>query len=126
MPLELNGKALDFLVNNVRGPVGLHLYRKALKIKSLARRQVGVDTGSLKSSIHIRRGRTGIGQYVEIGSNKSHAYMHHEGTKPHVILPNTAKQLRFSAGGRIVYTRKVMHPGTKANRYLSDQLYVIR
>jgi hypothetical protein len=126
MPLELNKKALDFLVNNPRGPVGIYLYRKGLKIKALARRQVGVDTGSLKSSIHVRRGRTGIGQYVEIGSNKNHAYLHHEGTKPHVILPNTAKQLRFVASGRMVYTRKVLHPGTKANRYLSDQLYVIR
>ena len=123
--LELNQRALDFLINSPRGPVGIYLYRKALQIKTMARGQVGVDTGALKKSIHIRRGRTGVGQYVEIGSNLRHAYMHHEGTRPHVILPKTAKMLRFSAGGRMVYTRKVSHPGTRANRYLSDQLRVI-
>lgn len=125
MKLEINNRVLDFLVNSPRGPVGIYLYRKALQIKSGARAQVGVDTGRLKGSIHIRRGRRGPGQYVEIGSPLNYALMHHEGTKPHVITPNTAKMLRFSASGRIVYTKRVFHPGTKANRFLSDQLYLV-
>jgi hypothetical protein len=37
-----------------------------------------------------------------------------EGTKPHPIVPRNAKVLRFPAGGRVVYTRHVNHPGTKA------------
>lgn len=37
-----------------------------------------------------------------------------EGTRPHPIVPRNAKVLRFPAGGRVVYTRHVNHPGTKA------------
>ena len=37
-----------------------------------------------------------------------------EGTKPHPIVPRNATVLRFPAGGRVVYTRRVNHPGTKA------------
>lgn len=118
--------ALDKLLNNPRGPVGAYLFVKGAKIREQARLQVGVDTGALKSSIHVRQGRTGPGQYVEVGSPLSHALMHHEGTKPHVIMPSRAQMLRFSAGGRIIYTRKVNHPGTRPNRYLTDQLYLIK
>ena len=117
---------LDKLLNSPRGQVGAYLFVKGAKIREKARAQVGVDTGALKASIHVRQGRRGPGQYVEVGSPLSHALMHHEGTKPHVIMPKRASVLRFAAGGRIVYTRKVNHPGTKPNRYLTDQLYLIK
>ena len=42
------------------------------------------------------------------------------------ITPDTAEVLRFSSRGRIVYTRVVRHPGTKPNKYLADNLYLIR
>lgn len=126
MDVNLDMKALERLLGAPRGPIGLYLYRKALKIKKLAKSQVGKDTGKLRSSIHIKRGRAGLGQYVEIGSNVNYALLHHEGTKPHVIRPTQGKMLRFSAQGRIVYTRLVRHPGTSPNKYLSDQLYVVK
>jgi hypothetical protein len=62
------------------------------------------------------------GQYLWIGSNKNYAYIHHEGTRPHIITPTKAKALRFTSGRRVIYTRMVKHPGTKPNRYLSNQL----
>lgn len=37
-----------------------------------------------------------------------------EGTRPHPIVPRNAAVLRFPAGGGVVYTRRVSHPGTKA------------
>lgn len=40
-----------------------------------------------------------------------------EGTKPHVILPRKGKYLRFEIGGRVVYTKRVNHPGSKPNPY---------
>lgn len=118
--------ALDKLLNSPRGNVGAYLFIKGQKIRTAARAQVGVDTGALKGSIHVRQGRTGPGQYVEVGSPLSHALMHHEGTKPHVILPSRAKVLRFTSGSRVIYTRMVKHPGTRPNRYLTDQLYLIK
>jgi hypothetical protein len=124
--LVLNKPVLDMYLNSPTGEVGRYLYGKALLIQQAARAQVGVDTGKLKSSIHIRRGRSGPGQYVEIGSPLSYALMHHEGTSPHPIVPKRTSVLRFSAGGRMVYTRLVLHPGTRPNRYLSDHLYLVR
>ena len=91
-----------------------------------AKAQVGVRTGALRSSIHMRHLRDSRGQYVKIGSNLDYALLHHQGTKPHVIRPDRAKVLRFVRGSRIIYTTSVMHPGTKANRYLSDNLKLVK
>lgn len=67
-------------------------------------------------------------------SSKIYEYVD-KGTRPHVILPKRAKMLRFQGGyrakttpgvigstaggasGNIVYSRGVMHPGTKARRF---------
>jgi hypothetical protein len=48
--------------------------------------------------------------------------MHHQGTRPHIIVPRRAQTLRFYSRGRIVYSKLVHHPGTKPNRYLTDNL----
>lgn len=47
------------------------------------------------------------------------------GTRPHTIVPRTAKALRFVAGGEVVYTKRVAHPGTAPNDFVGqsyDQL----
>jgi hypothetical protein len=102
---------------------------RALEVKGIfavekAKAQVGVKTGKLRSSIHKRHTGNFTGQYLWIGSTVSYAYIHHEGTRPHLIAPKTAgKMLRFSSKGRMVITPgPVMHPGTKPNPYLSNQL----
>lgn len=89
-----------------------------------AKAQAGVKTGRLRNSIHKRHTGNFTGQYLWIGSKVEYAYMHHEGTRPHLIVPKTAgKMLRFSSKGRMVMTPgPVMHPGTRANPYLSNQL----
>lgn len=90
-----------------------------------AKAQVGVRTGALRASIHMRHLRDSRSQYVKIGSKKKYAYMHHEGTKPHLITPNRAHVLRFVSRGRLVYAHAVRHPGTKANKFLSDNLRLV-
>lgn len=88
-----------------------------------AKRSVGVQTGALRRSIHMRHLGNSTGQYLWIGSEKNYALLHHEGTKPHLITPNPPNQmLRFSKGTRVVFARQVLHPGTKPNPYLSSQL----
>ncbi|MEZ3180814.1 hypothetical protein KYY02_19600 [Streptomyces pimonensis] len=44
------------------------------------------------------------------------------GTRPHLIRPRRAKALRFEVGGRVVYTKLVRHPGTRANNFLGRAL----
>lgn len=113
---------LDKLLNQKDGDVGKYLTRKGNEILVSARARVGVRTGALRASLHMRHMRDPRGQQIWIGSNLRYALAHHEGTKPHVILPKSGKMLRFVSRGQVVYAHSVNHPGTKANRYLADAL----
>jgi hypothetical protein len=113
----------NFLLKSPQGEVGRDLMRRAVAVQQAAKAQVGVKTGELRKSIHIRRRPNNpAGQQIEVGSNLKYALLHHEGTKPHVILPVVDSQLVFSSGGRIIRTNRVNHPGTRANKYLTDNL----
>lgn len=118
--------SMDYMLQAPSGDVGKYLHRKGLLIKAAAKRQVGVQTGALRQSIHMRHFRDTRGQYVRIGSPLSYAYMHHEGTKPHLIKPKNSQVLRFYTKGQLVITHLVRHPGTKPNRYLSDNLRLVK
>lgn len=115
-------KELDYVLNNPAGMVGRHLAKKGKEIEMAAKAQVGVRTGALRASIHMRHSRDARGQYVMVGSRLNYALMHHEGTKPHLIAAKNAKMLRFVKGSTVIYAHSVMHPGTKANKYLTDNL----
>lgn len=113
---------LDRLLNQPSGEVGRYLERKGSEILTIARSRAGVRTGRLKASLHKRHLRDARGQYMWVGSEVPYAYYHHEGTKPRIITPRDSKFLKFTSRGRVVYTHVVNHPGTRANRYLSDAL----
>jgi hypothetical protein len=111
----------DFL-NDPSGSVGRYLKRKGNEILISARARVGVRTGALRASLHMRHMRDPRGQQIWVGSKLNYALAHHEGTKPRVITPKSGKMLRFVSRGQVVYAHSVNHPGTKANRYLADAL----
>jgi hypothetical protein len=119
-------REIDTLLNNPNGEVGRYLAKKGEKVTAAARAQAGFRTGALRASIHMRHMRDSRGQYLKIGSSVKHAYMHHEGTKPHLIMPRRRRTLRFFSKGFMVFTQLVRHPGTKPNRYLTDNLKLIR
>lgn len=112
--------------NQETGEVGRYIRKKGELVKQAAKRQVGVRTGALRSSIHLRHGRDPRGQYVKIGSSMPYALMHHEGTRPHMIFPNGPHKLVFMSKGRLIFANAVAHPGTKANKYLSNNLRLIK
>lgn len=124
--ININSKDIMRPGGNIHTAVTKHLLKKGKMVEMAAKRQVGVRTGALRSSIHMRHGIDSGGQYVTVGSDLPYARGHHEGTKPHIIRPRKAQVLRFSNNGRIVYARKVNHPGTKPNRYLTDNLRLVR
>lgn len=119
----------------VKDPVGWHgfaeapngtvqsaMYKRAKRVQRLAKAQVGKKTGRLRQSINVTL-RTGpLGPEWWIGSNLDYALPHHQGTRPRIIVPKRDRVLRFSSKGKIVYARVVHHPGTKPNRYLTDNL----
>ena len=125
--VKLYTAELDHYKNDPNGEVGVYLRKRGEAMIIAARRQVGVDTGALRDSIAMTHKRVGnTYQYIQIGSNLHYALAHHEGTKPHVIRPNNHQFLRFSSGGRVIYSRQVLHPGNRPNRFLSDQLILAR
>ena len=44
-----------------------------------------------------------------------------KGTRPHVIVRRRKKALSFTVGGRVIFARKVHHPGTKGTRWWTNQ-----
>ena len=115
-------EALNRLLKHQDGAVGQYLKRKGNEILISARSKVGVRTGALRASLHMRHMRDPRGQQIWIGSKLNYALAHHEGTKPHVITPKSGKMLRFVSRGQVVYAHSVNHPRTKANKYLADAL----
>jgi hypothetical protein len=114
--------ALENLLNSPTGEVGRYLKSKGNEILTVARAMVGVRTGKLRSSLHMRHMRDARGQYVWVGSKLDYALAHHEGTAPRTITPKSGKVLRFVSRGQVVYAHSVQHPGTRANRYLTKAL----
>lgn len=118
---------LKTFLTSKNGPVGRYLHRQGKQVERAAKRQVGKKTGALRSSIHMRHLLDARGQYIEVKASTPYALAHHEGTKPHVIKPKNAPILRFSnKSGSVIHARTVNHPGTKPNRYLSDNLRLVR
>jgi hypothetical protein len=121
-----NKPGLDNVLQSPEGVVGRYLKKKGRLITAAARRQVGVRTGALRNSIHMRHFRDPRGQYIKVGSSLSYARAHHDGTKPHLIMPTKGQNLRFFSKGFLVFTQMVRHPGTKPNRYLTDNLRLLK
>ena len=122
--VKWNEAQVDYLLNNPAGPVGRDLVQRGRRVLNAARLQVGVDTGKLKASLGMSHERSARGQFVMVGSKLNYAYMHHEGTKPHIITPKRSQVMVFNKGSRVIYATHVNHPGTRANRYLKDNLYL--
>lgn len=107
-------------------------------VKARAREQVGVHQplpgerrkrrpGTLRDSIVVRIVEGGKYATVAVGSEDPIAFLHHEGTPPHVIRARIKPMLVFywPKVGQVVAFKQVNHPGTKPNRYLTDSLKVL-
>ena len=133
-----NYAEIDKLLNQPKGDTGRYLEKQAKKLRDAARAQAGYDTGRLRRSIRVYgHRRTTTGQRIQVGSSVPYALEHQEGTPPHIITPKNHKFLKLKPkrGGRkgwnvladgSVLARKVRHPGTRPNRYLTDSVKYIR
>lgn len=121
----LNQPVYNDITKNPKGMVGQHLNKLGARVERLAKAQVGKKTHALQRSINHNVSIKNRGLVVTIGSNNKIALLHHKGARPHIITPRHAKTLRFYSRGRIVYAKVVHHPGTKPNRYLTDNLAIV-
>ena len=117
-----NHRELNRMLREPSGIVYPWMDRKGRTLVQLAKRQVGVDTGALRASITHRTTSQSYGVSTTVTASDNKAMMHHEGTRAHRIEPRRAQVLRFVVGGKVVYAKQVWHPGTKPNRYLTDNL----
>lgn len=112
-----------WLTRSPNGPFAEHMRRAGKELEIRAKKQVGVDTGNLRRSIGTTINYFAPrGILVTVGSANKIALLHHEGTRAHEIRPRRAKVLRFVHRGVVRYETRVWHPGTKPNRYLTDNL----
>jgi RecA-family ATPase len=122
MRFELDKPAFDHFTRSPDGEIGQYYKARGTELEMLAKAQVGKGTLRLYRSIRSAIFGRSYGWLVRVGSDNKIAYLHHEGTRPHVIEPRAAKTLRMNSHGKIVYAKVVHHPGTKPNRYLTDNL----
>ncbi|WP_256788786.1 hypothetical protein [Frankia sp. AvcI1] len=128
----------EFFVS-LTGPVGREVYRRGTVLLVAARRQVGVAVpdplgrardrrvGQLRDSLTIQPIASPLGPSVRVGSADPIALLHHEGSRPHTIFPRRRDgvlHFYWPQKNTGVFLRKVNHPGTAPNRYLSDNLHL--
>lgn len=108
------------------GPIGHDLRRRGRTLEYRARASAGIKTGKLRLDIKTKEKVVVDGLMIEVGNwGTRYAKLHHEGTAPHEILPrpsNPIGRLVFQVGGRTVFAKRVNHPGTDPNPYLSRWL----
>lgn len=123
--LVLYKPIIQFELRGRYGMVDQHLNRIGNRVIQRARRQAGVQTGKLRSSMRLTHVSVNREAAVKIGAYTNYALMHHQGTRPHLIVPTRpGGTLVFRKGSRVIHTKVVNHPGTKPNRYLTDQLRI--
>lgn len=134
--VRIDPVALARYVESENGPIFRKLVVIGEAVRVAAKDKCGYDTDPdrdpslphIRDTIVKRIVRTARGFAVRVGTDHPIALLHHEGTRPHTIVPRTAKVLRFKSGGASVhiFRPRVQHPGTKPNRFLTDALRAVR
>lgn len=105
-----------------KSPIFKDIDSRGHRLHNLAVRQVGKKTNKLATSITTRTTVDLLGIVNTTGSDNPIALIHHNGSRAHEIRPRRAKVLRFVQNGRVRYAHRVWHPGTRPNRYLTDNM----
>lgn len=116
---------LDFLLKQRAGAVGRDLEDRASRVMWAAKAQSGLRTGALRLSIHMIHKREATGQAFHVGSPLNYALAHHEGSRPHVIVAKPPGKLKFTKKGATIFAHAVVHPGTRPNKFLTDNLVLV-
>ncbi len=87
--------------------------KSAYKIESMAKQEAPAVSGKLRQKI-----MTSL-SYLKgvVSANALYSIYVHEGTKPHIITPKTKKVLADKRK-RIIFGKRVRHPGTEPNRFM--------
>ncbi len=82
---------------------------------------VPVRSGHLKRSRESRAAYGATRASISVAYPPEYARYTDEGTRPHMIVPRRARVLRFVKNGRVIFTMRVFHPGTKGTRWWTQR-----
>lgn len=94
------------------------LKSEAVRMVNLQREEAPKRTGKFARAISYRTFNEGNALGFRVYSPQPLGTFIVMGTKPHTIVPLHAKALRFMVDGKLIFTQRVHHPGTKANKYV--------
>lgn len=134
--LVMDGARMSELLRSPHGVVGRHVIARASVFQGAAKAQAPRKSGCLQDSIVKRVEENPLtGFLIRVVSDTtscspqriSYSYYVHEGTEPHVIAAHTGGLLSFfwpngPDGPGQYFFQSVKHPGTRPNRFLTDNL----
>lgn len=111
---------LDHVTENVLASIREVIVREGPVLAARVRAKLSgevlkIRSGRLLASIHNEMVESSNYLYGRVySSGVPYAAIHEYGgrTSPHVIVPVNAKALRFMVGGKVVFAKKVNHPGS--------------
>ena len=127
--LIVDGAELAYVLRSPQGPVARCVIERGTRVQRGAQVRCPVRTGRLKASI-VKRPQIIGGEFcIAVVAAVDYAYFVHEGTEPHEIVPRKGKVLAFywaggPTGAHVYFFKRIHHPGTKPNRFLSESLYL--
>ena len=77
-------------------------------------------TGHTERSIEASTRISGDRVEGEVVSRDKIAMFLMRGTKPHIIVPRRKKALRWADGQKFIFAKKVHHPGTRPDPFLTN------
>lgn len=92
----------------------------AKRVQAVAKRIAPKKTGLLRSSIRYRQRITANRVRAVVYVDLKYAAAQHNGATRHVITPKNFRWLKFywERVNKVVYAKRVNHPGHKGNEYL--------
>ncbi|RLI09368.1 hypothetical protein DRO32_00780, partial [Candidatus Bathyarchaeota archaeon] len=110
------------LVRGISDLAGSLVEELASKAEELVRERAPRRSGALARSV----GSEVRGSRALVGVRARYAPFLEWGTRPHEIRPRSARALRFPMGGRLVFARRVLHPGIKPRFFVLSALEALR
>lgn len=96
--------------------------RLGLELEASSVQEAPAKTGTLRRTINVffSPGKAVIQPRIsQFAAPLKYANAVHEGSRPHIILPKNKKFLAFKKAGKIVFAKKVRHPGAKPNKFFT-------
>lgn len=117
--VRINPGALARLLRLRNGPVEKALRKRTERVAEIAAREAPGTMGNYVEW-KVEPGPRGLQGVVTCNHPKVNLVL--QGTRPHLIRPRRRTFLRFTVGGRVIYTKLVRHPGTDANNFMERAL----